>query len=261
MAAVFLFGFLISSFRLPGRIRAAQGISPDKVRAALVQPYDFAALLVMFVAFAVGLFYCLEALQGERRDRSILFWKSLPVSDVTTVLAKASIAYVFLPLLTFVIVIATQLIMLLWSSVVLLISGLSVSTLWSEVGIVRSSLMLLYHVVTGHMLWYAPIYAWLLLASAWARRLAFLWAALPLAAIGVVEKAALGTSDFGMWLLDRFLSDPGIVAPPGGAFPMSPMVHLAPAAFFGSSGLWIGLVLAAIFLAGAVRLRRLRGPG
>ena len=51
----------------------------------------------MFTTFIVGVFYCLDALHGERRDRSILFWKSLPVSDLTTVLSKASIPLVVLP--------------------------------------------------------------------------------------------------------------------------------------------------------------------
>ena len=56
---------------------------------------------IMFATFLVGLFYCLDALYGERRDRSILFWKSLPVSDRTTVLSKASIPLVVLPLIAF----------------------------------------------------------------------------------------------------------------------------------------------------------------
>ena len=67
-----------------------------------------------------ALFYCLDALHGERRDRSILFWKSLPVSDLTTVLSKASIPLVVLPLVTFAITVVTQLIMLLLSTAVLL---------------------------------------------------------------------------------------------------------------------------------------------
>jgi ABC-2 type transport system permease protein len=64
---------------------------------------------------------------SERRDRSILFWKSLPVSDRTTVLAKASIPFIILPLLTFVITLVLQLMILPLSSSVLLASGLSVS--------------------------------------------------------------------------------------------------------------------------------------
>ena len=96
------------------------------------------------------MFYCLDALHGERRDRSILFWKSLPVSDLTTVLSKASIPLVILPLLTFAITVATQLIMLLLSSAVLLASGLSVATLWTQLSLFQMSLMLLYHLVTVH---------------------------------------------------------------------------------------------------------------
>ena len=61
--------------------------------------------MIMFTAFIVGMFYCLDALHGERRDRSILFWKSLPVSDLTTVLSKATIPLVVLPLLTFAIIV------------------------------------------------------------------------------------------------------------------------------------------------------------
>src|SRR5207245_2315921 len=104
---------------------------------------------------------CLDALHGERRDRSILFWKSLPVSDLTTVLSKASIPLVVLPLLTFTITVAMQLIMLLLSSAVLLGSGLNVATLWTQLSFVQMSLLLLYHLMTVHALWPAPIYGWL----------------------------------------------------------------------------------------------------
>ena len=54
-------------------------------------PYSFVAMAVIVLSFVVALFYCLDALHGERRDRSILFWKSLPVSDLTTVLSKAAV--------------------------------------------------------------------------------------------------------------------------------------------------------------------------
>jgi ABC-2 type transport system permease protein len=259
MAAVFLFGFLISSFRLPGRSRSAAAISPEKLREVLVQPYDFAALLIMFVAFVVGLFYCLEALQGERRDRSIWFWKSLPVSDRIAVLAKASIAFLVLPLLTCAIVLVTELIMLAWSSLVLLGSGVSIAPLWTEVALPRRSGLLLYHMITVHMLWYAPIYAWLLLASAWARRLAFLWATLPLVAIGVIEKVAFNTAHFPALIQTRFFSDPGVMVP-GDAMPMDPSAHIMAAEFLSNPGLWVGLAVTALFLAAAMRLRRYRGP-
>jgi len=223
-------------------------------------PYDAAAGLLMGTALLVGVFYCLDALHGERRDRSILFWKSLPVSDLTTVLSKASIPLMVLPLFTFAITVVTQWIMLLLSTVVLLMSGVSAAPLWTHLSLFQMSLLLFYHLLTVHVLWHAPIYAWLLLVSAWARRAAFLWAALPLVAIYIVEKIAFNTSYF-IAMLEHRLSGGGaeaITAP--NSFPMDPMTHLTPGNFLGSPGLWIGLAVAAAFLAAAVRLRRNQGP-
>src|SRR6266496_4409666 len=190
VAAVQVFGFAISTIGLAERRRAVLLLDPAHQRAAIEMPYDLAAMMMIFTVFIVGVFYCLDALHGERRDRSILFWKSLPVSDLTTVLSKASIPLVVLPLLTFTITVAMQLIMLLLSSAVLLGNGLNVATLWTQLSFVQMSLLLLYHLVTVHALWPAPIYAWLLLVSGWARRAAFLWAVLPLLAIGVAIAAA-----------------------------------------------------------------------
>src|SRR6266700_1637212 len=113
VAGVFLFGFLISTIHLPSRMRALSALDPAQQREAIAMPFDIAAALLMLTQLLVGAFYCLDALHGERRDRSILFWKSLPVSDLTTVLSKASIPLVVLPLLTFAIIVVMQLIMLL----------------------------------------------------------------------------------------------------------------------------------------------------
>jgi len=260
VAAVFLFGFLISLITLPDRTRAALALDPMQQHKALEQPYTFAALLIMGTAFVVGVFYCLDALYGERRDRSILFWKSLPVSDLTTVLAKASVPIVILPLLSFALTVATQLIMLLLSSAVLVASGLSAATLWREVPVFQMSLMLLYHLLTVHAFWYAPIYAWLLLASAWARRAAFLWAALPPFAIGVVEKLAFNTSHFATMLGRRLAGPEALPVTAPGHASMDPLAHADPGTFLSAPGLWIGLVIAAVFLAAAVHLRRHSDP-
>ncbi len=124
----------------------------------------------------VAMFYCLDALYGERRDRSILFWKSLPVSDLTTVLAKASIPLLILPLLTIAITVVTFWIMLLLSAPALLANGISVATVWSHVGLWQISQGLVFHLLAVHALWYAPIYCWWLLVSAWAKRTPILWA-------------------------------------------------------------------------------------
>ncbi len=255
VAGVTLFGFLIATI---GRALSTADLAQR--RTILEEPYNFAALLIMATTFIVGVFYCLDALHGERRDRSILFWKSLPVSDLTIVLSKASIPLVVLPLLTFAITVAMQWIMLLLSTAVLLGSGLSVATLWTHFPLFQMWLILLYHLVVVHGLYYAPIYGWLLLVSAWARRAAFLWAALPLLAIGVVEKLAFSSSHFAALLGSRLSGGPEAVDFPPKLSPIHPLTHYTPLNFLISPGLWIGLALFAVFLAAAVRLRRYQGP-
>src|SRR5437764_1151702 len=131
VAAVQVFGFAISTIGLAERRRAVLSLDPAHQRAAIEQPYDLAAMMMIFTVFIVGVFYCLDALHGERRDRSILFWKSLPVSDLTTVLSKATIPLVVLPVISFAIIAVTQLIMLVISTAVLLPSGLAATT-WAD---------------------------------------------------------------------------------------------------------------------------------
>ena len=224
-------------------------------------PYDMAAGFLMLTGIMVSVFYCLDALQSERHDRSILFWKSLPVSDVTTVLAKASIPLVVVPLLTFAITVVMQWSMLLVSSAVLLVSGDSVSVLWRNTPIASMWALLLYHLVTAHAIWPFPIYCWLLLVSGWARRATFLWAVLPLVAIAGVEGIVFRTSHFAATIGRRFIGDaPAMKMTPGG-MGLDPLTtHVTVARFVTSPGFWIGLAASAIFLAAAVRLRRSQGP-
>jgi ABC-2 type transport system permease protein len=254
-----LAGFLISTIHLPGKMHAALALNPMQQHDLIERPYNFAAFLIMGSTFIVAIFYCLDALHGERRDRSILFWKSLPVSDLTTVLSKASIPIVILPLLTFAITVVTQCIMLLLNTTALLGNGPSLSMLWGHLSLWHMSLMLLFHLLAIHGLWYAPFYGWLLLVSGWARRLPFLWAALPLLAIGVVEKIAFNTLHFGA-MLEHRMGGPGSAASAANSMSMDSLMQVSLGQFLISPGLWIGLAVTAAFLAAAVRLRRYREP-
>jgi ABC-2 type transport system permease protein len=260
-AAVILFGFLISLFSLPRRMRALPSLTPEKQHDLVAMPYSVAAVLIIATAFLVGVFYCLDALNSERRDRSILFWKSLPVSDLTTVLSKISIPLVVLPLFIFAVIIATQLIMLLVSTAVLLGSGLGAGPLWARVPLFRMSLALLYG-LTVIALWQAPLYGWLLLASAWARRAVFLWAVLPLLAIGAIERIAFNTSHIGAFMKYRLVGwfAEAFSYKSMGGVPADPLASLAPGKFLSAPALWIGLAFGAAFIAAAVRLRRNREP-
>ena len=254
VAAVVLFGSFVGAFHLPERRHNAMLLDAARRRAAIELPYDIAAMMLIFTAFIVAVFYCLDALYGERRERSILFWKSLPVSDFTTVLSKATIPLVILPLITFLIIVATQFIMMLISSVVLLPSGLA-GTTWTNFNPFQQSLILLYG-LAAIALWHAPIYGWALLVSGWVRRATFLWAILPLLAISFFEKITFNTSHFAAMLKDRVIG----FAPEAFAFSAHTVPQLTPGRYLSSPGLWIGLIFAATFVAAAVRLRRYRGP-
>jgi ABC-2 type transport system permease protein len=259
VAALFLIGFLVSMMHLAGKVRAITALDPIQQREFIEQPYNFVALLIMGTTFLVAIFYCLDALHGERRDRSILFWKSLPVSDLITVLSKASIPLIVLPLLTFTITVVTQWIMLLLSTAVLFAHGISIAPLWTNLSLFHMSLGLLFHLLAIHGLWYAPIFGWLLLVSAWARRAVFLWVALPWLAIGAVEKMAFNTSYVAAMFMNRLAGGAAAGAPPG-TLPMDSITNFHPGHFLASPGLWIGLALTAAFLAAAVRIRKYQGP-
>jgi ABC-2 type transport system permease protein len=260
VAVVILFGMLVSSTHLPERRRAALLLDPAHQRAAIELPYDIAAMMIIITAFIVGFFYCLDALYSERRDRSILFWKSLPVSDFTTVLSKAVIPLLTLPLFVFGIVVATQFVMLLISSAALLPSGLA-NTTWANFNLLQQSLILLYS-LTVIALWHAPIYGWALLISGIARRATFLWAVLPPLAIGIFEKITFNTTYFGLMLKQRLLGagDTAFDFRGRHLIAIDSLSQLTPGRFLSTPGLWFGLIFAAIFIAGAIRLRRYRGP-
>jgi ABC-2 type transport system permease protein len=259
IATLILIATLVGAISLAERVRAATALAAAPRHQAIVQPYVYATLVLMAATFLAGVVYSLDALHSERRDRSILFWKSLPVSDLTTVLSKATVPIVILPLLTVVIGVVTQLLMLLVNSAALLASGMSPGPLWAEVSLPGMSVALLHHMVAVHGLWYAPIFAWLLFVSAWAQRGAWLWAILPLIAIAVVERISFGTANFGNVLADRLGGGDGdsFMA---GSLGMDPLKHVHPGEFLSNPGLWVGLAVAAGLLAAAVRLRRRRGP-
>ena len=257
VAAIILFGSLVGSFHLPGRRQNAMLLDPGHRQAAIELPYDIAAMMFIFTAFIIGVFYCLDALHGERRERSILFWKSLPVSDRTTVLSKATIPLVVLPLVTFAITVVTQFIMLLISTAVLLPSGLAGTTL-ANFNLIQQSVILLYALIVI-ALWHAPIYGWALLVSGWVRRATFLWAVLPLLGIAFFEKITFNTSHFAWMLGNRltgFASEASDFQPHHGVA----IDALTPGRYLSTPDLWIGLAFAAVFIAAAIRLRRYRGP-
>jgi ABC-2 type transport system permease protein len=149
--------------------------------------------------------------------------------------------------------------MLMWSTMILAPSG-QAGTTWANLNPFDQVVILLYG-VAALQLWYAPIYGWLLLISAWARRSPFLWAVLPPFAIGIFEKIAFKTSYVGLLLRDRFIGhmEHAFVLTKG-VHQLDSISQLTPGNFLSTPALWIGLLFAAACLAAAVRLRRNREP-
>jgi ABC-2 type transport system permease protein len=258
-AGIFLFGFLINMLGLRRDFRdGLRGLDPSQLRLELNTRYELSAALIMGTALIVGIVYSLDALYGERRDRSILFWKSMPVSDVMTVLSKLAIPLAILPLLSFVVTVGTQFLMILLSTAIFSGSGVNIAALWTDASFLQVSLVMLYHIVTVHGLWYAPLYGWLLLVSAWAPRAPYMWAFLPPFVICGVEKIAFNTSYSLSWLEYRLLG-PGSAMAPDHAH-SGFMATLIPQHFFSTPGLWTGLAIAAVFLTATIRLRHYQGP-
>lgn len=261
VAAIVLLGFLISTFTLSARMHAASALDPAKQHILVTRPYDVIAGLILLTTFLVGIFYCLEALHAERRDRSILFWKSLPVSDRVAVLSKACIPLVVLPLVAYVLIVSCQVIMLFVSTLALLGDARSLAILWTRSPLVQLSVALLYCLI-ALTLWVAPVYAWFLLVSAWARRAAFLWALLPPLVVSAFEAVAFRGTRLAPLLVERltgWFPRACIVHEHGGG-PTNPLSDLTPGRYLSTPALWVGLAFAVLFLYGAIRLRRNRQP-
>jgi len=260
IAGLMVLLFLIAALDPTQRSRPLWLLAPAQQHAAMRIAYDIAAKMIMLTAFIVGVSYCVDALHGERRDRSILFWKSLPVSDFTTVLSKASIPLVILPLLAFAVIFVTDLAILLLGTAFLLLGGLGPTALWSPLQF--PSPVALAAIPIASALWFAPLYGWLLLVSGWARRAPFLWAVLPWLALGMVEQFALHTTIVASmlahsglpWFGQAFHHEPQFT------IPGAPMVSLTPEMFLSMPGLWLGLAFTVACVTAAVRMRRRSVP-
>lgn len=256
VTAFVLFGSLAS---LLGRIHRIESVGPARQDAWLMHPFSMAPAPIMLATFLIGFFYSIDALYGERRDRSILFWKSLPVSDTTTVLSKAAIPTVVLPAIAFLLSVATQILMLIVAAPFLIANGRNPVALYADFGFIGGFVIMIYG-LTVHALWFAPIYAWLILISAWVRRAPLLWAVLPPLVLVALERMVLSTYGFGHLLRYRFIGAMSEAFVNGARGDIKGFSQLSPLKFLGAPGLWVGLIAAAIFLAAAVRLRRNREP-
>jgi ABC-2 type transport system permease protein len=240
---------------------ALERVALHNAEAAVVFPFAAGPGAVVMTAIVFAIFYALASLHGERRDRSILFWKSLPVSDLTTVLSKATLALVVLPVAASLVALATLALMLGLATAVLGASGLDPSLLWQRLDVLWISISIPYGLV-ALALWQAPVIGWLMLVSAWAKRMTVLWALAPPAAICLFERLALGTTHAWDFLRHRLAIgfSVGFTTIAGHSSAVMGLERPDPAHLLANPGLWGGLVVTAALLGACVWLRRTRDP-
>jgi ABC-2 type transport system permease protein len=213
--------------------------------------------------------YLLDCLYTDRKDRSILFWKSLPISDATTVLCKLLIGMIIVPLVYFAAADATALI----AAFILSIRARASigSALWNGDVWWQVQVLWMYAIVTTAV-WYLPVAGWLMLLSAWAKRAVILWAILPPLLLNIFERLFFGTHMVSQIIGRRLTGLPsvsfngskyvwthegGVVDNAGSTLPT--VWHLInPSGFFSSAETWIGAAVGIVLIVAAIQLRMRR---
>jgi ABC-2 type transport system permease protein len=220
----------------------------------------FALAMLILIAF-----YALDSLYGERKDRSILFWRSMPCTDAETVLSKLLTALVVIPLVTFAVIVMTHLIVLACASIwVGARGGDPWHLIWAGAPFTEVWLSTLAFILAVP-LWLSPFVGWFLFVSAFARRSPTLIAFLPLLILPMLEKSLVGTKLFTEAFFVRsaempLFRDMDTFVPAGDetSFSFVVLSRLDIAGFLSSPGLWLGLIVCALLTAAATYLRRYR---
>ncbi len=260
-------GVVLTLAALFGRIDFGAAIPAEQQRViapTVLLAYGFTFFAVMSIYSS---WYLMECLYADRKDRSVLFWKSLPISDTATVLAKLFTGVIAIPL---VYAAAADVSTLLMAFIVSMRAHAYFgSALWQPELWLQLHALWLYVIITS-ALWFLPISGWLLLVSAWAKRAVMLWLVLPPLALYWVERSFFGTHIFGRQLAERTLgylprafyghSNPEAWATTAIgtdtiSAPSSVWRVLNPIGFFSSPATWVGVLVGAAMIYGAIQLR------
>lgn len=260
LEAVVVIPYLLSTGRLPATLRRVQAGDAKAAESLWAAP-SAAALAPLVMGLLVAVLYCLSALHNERRDRSLLFWKSLPVSDSAAVLSKAFVPLAVIPAVSLAVAMATHVAMLAWGTLVSLVAGIDPQVFWSHQDMGLMWIALSYGLALN-ALWMAPLFALLLLISAWAPRSPTIWALGLLAAPPIIERAALNSTHIWDFESRRLFGAFAEAFSQGGKgkAPLEKVSDIDPVRTLGLPDIWVGLIVAAVFLAAAIWLRRRREP-
>jgi ABC-2 type transport system permease protein len=246
---------------------------PENVRAAAIS-FSMIGLSVSFIIamWILTIFYALDSLYTERKDRSILFWRSVPVTDFETVLSKLLTALLVIPLVTFGIIVATQLLVLLSMTVQIDFRGGSPwQMIWAVAPFIDTWAAIIVLLI-ALPLWLSPFLGWFLFVSAFTKRSPLLVAALPIVLLPLFEKLFFNSTVVAETFFVRTMKFPLFTGVDNMELMFQEGEDLAKLAeaelsvfglldlgsFLASSQLWLGIVVCSLFTAAAIYVRRYR---
>jgi ABC-2 type transport system permease protein len=245
---------------------------PDAIRRAALAGILIGNTTVFLMAmWFLTVFYCLDALYADRKDKSILFWRSLPITDAETVVSKLITAFIAIPLATMAAVIVSHLLNLTVLSVWLATAGVNpFRMIWGVVPLF-DTWAAVFAVLLAVPIWVAPLLGWFLFISAWAKRGPFLRAVLPIAILPILEYIVFKSWTLGAAILNRLRLDtmPIFDDIKNAGFDeddlesmltgnISLVSWLDFGSFASSIEVWSGLIVCGLFASAAIYMRRYR---
>lgn len=267
MMLMFASGF---AAELDVAIFGAQNLAGEAERKAALTFFFLGTSWIFVVALAfLTVFYSLDSLYAERKDKSILFWRSLPVTDAETVLSKLLTAMFVLPAIMALGIFATHLINLIVTSIWVAMKGGDAGTLiWGSISLFDNWMTALV-VLIASGIWMSPFIGWFLFVSTWSKRMPILMAFMPPIVIALGEGIVFRSKIFLTTVAERGDMRPlfkigdlegffeeenwhqGVES-----FTLLDKIDLV--GFFASPALWGGLIVCGLFVSGAIYVRRYR---
>ena len=251
-------------------IFSAQNIAGDSERRAALTMFFVGTSWIFVVALMfLTVFYSLDSLYAERRDKSILFWRSMPATDAETVISKLLTAAIVIPVVTAAGIWITHLVNLIVTSIWVSTKGGDAGLLiWGSISLFDNWIAALLIVVASG-LWMSPFIAWFLFVSTWAKRMPIMWAFLPPIVMGLLEWIVFRTRYFFTTIgergdmtplfhslsLERFFEEERWR---DGVENISLLEHIDFVGFVTSTGFWSGLLVCGILTTAAIYVRRYR---
>lgn len=251
-------------------IIAGQNMMGDAERRAALMAFLIGNTVVFLLASGIlTVFYCLDALYAERKDKSILFWRSLPVTDAETVISKLLTAAIVIPLVTFGVIIVAHLVNLVLTSIFVSMQGGQAGFLiWKSAPLFDVWAAILV-IMIALPIWFSPFIGWFLFVSAWTKRSPLLTAFLPLVIVPMLEYFIIRTHFIGAAIENRFSElplfsgiDPEVFFDEKAFAARSDAVSLLAfidiGKFLTSPAMWAGLIVCGLFATAAIYVRRYR---